>query len=69
MVRPLLAAAALGAALLIQPPAAQAQQEQGVCTSDIVGCSAGPQNCATLEFEGSIGGVTVHITKYCYQPV
>ncbi len=69
MVRPLLAVSALVAAVALSPSKASALQEEGVCQAEMVGCSAGPQNCATLEFEVSMGGVTVHVTKYCYQPV
>lgn len=69
MVRPLLAFSALVIAVTLSPSKAAAFQEESVCTSEMIGCSAGPQNCATLEYEVTIGVSTFKVTKFCYQPV
>lgn len=67
MIKPLLAATSLVAALHAPAPDTLAQ-EQTICQSEQVGCSSGPQLCATVELRVEIiAGVPTTIPINCWQ--
>ena len=66
-IKSFLAVSSFAAAVLAPAPIPVAQ-EQTICQSEQVGCSSGPQLCATVELRIEIfEGIPIWVPVNCYQ--